>query len=239
MDSSFSNRRSRDLMYQQGQRRLKQLLPWARAEAKRVAGTAEYKISSPLAEASMPYVTEDNLDALVIYPAPLGGFHADIVLKQVPPGMSDCFGTPVGSPCKTFAEAEESGKRSLVMALLVAADNVRNKTKQGDPVFWLDDWVFKLSAELLQKAMDTFGVTRHEAGYATEEIAIQRIEEIKADLFPNGMTKASIDGLSKDDRARLLTVLHMAAMTGIFVYPPRRDASPSGHSASEQSKVVH
>ncbi|MGI4851991.1 MAG: hypothetical protein ACRYGR_08630, partial [Janthinobacterium lividum] len=67
-----------------GRRRLRQLLPWARAEARKTPFDGVQH--SPLGRAQIQYARTANLDALIIYAAPLGGWHADVVFKSVPPG---------------------------------------------------------------------------------------------------------------------------------------------------------
>jgi hypothetical protein len=53
-------------------------LPIARARLNEVD---RFELASPLGEAQLPYVTEDNLSAILIYQAPKGGWHADLLLK--------------------------------------------------------------------------------------------------------------------------------------------------------------
>jgi hypothetical protein len=77
----------RDL--ERGRRLLKELLPWARSEAKK--DSLKFEPKSALGRASMSHVSEDKLDAVMIYPAPKGGWHGDVVLKGVPPGVPDAF----------------------------------------------------------------------------------------------------------------------------------------------------
>jgi hypothetical protein len=95
--------------------RLLQLLPWARAEAKKKAWSIE--VSSALAKATMQYVTEDNLEGIAIYPAPKGGWHCDVTLINVPPGVPNALGTQVAHPLATRADAEAHAKILLVTIL--------------------------------------------------------------------------------------------------------------------------
>ena len=79
-----------------GRALLRDLLPAARE----AAGTQEHPlaITSGVAKASAPYLREDNFEAIVIYPAPLGGFHCDLLLKKTPPGVANTMGSPVAKP---------------------------------------------------------------------------------------------------------------------------------------------
>lgn len=204
-----------------GRRRLRELLPWARAEAAK--GTGRFELKSTLAKATAAYVTEDNLDALIIYPAPLGGWHADMLFKKVPPGVPNTMGTPVEKPCRTRAEAEEAAKAILVMMLTMA----QQAQPPAPPVFMLHDFDVRLLPEAIEAAAQAFPDEPH--AYESKEHAIERIEAVLAALFPEGFSGERFDALDLPNKARFLSVLHIAAVTGVFVYPPRRDKSPETH----------
>ena len=215
--------------YKQGQRRLRQLLPWARAEAEKPGSSVEAR--SPLGATTMPWATEDNLDALLIHPAPKGGWHADLVLKWTPPGTPNCLGSPVHSPHKTKPEAEQAAK-GLLVAVLAAAKNAA-VTEPPPPAFILHSCSFRLDPLIYEIALTAFPERAN--GYGTTEAAIAKVEEVEASLFPRGFTLDAFNALAHGDKASLLTVLHLAALTGLYVYPPRRDASPSGHEAPPET----
>lgn len=198
-------------IFRQGRRRLQTLLPWAKAEARRAP--AEVIQTSSLAAALAPYVTEANCDSLVVYRAPLGGWHADLIFKHVPPAIPNTMGSPVGNPLKTEAEAEEFAKRLLVM-MLTAADRT---PPASDPVFLLYGQAVRLIPQELGET----------PGYASFDAAIDRIEDILSLLFPEGYTPERCAALSIEDTALLWGVLHMAALTGVYAYPARMPAPPS------------
>lgn len=209
--------------------RLKQWLPWARAEARKLDGT--FKLGS-LGEVQAPYVREDNFAGIRIYEAPLGGWHADLVLKKVPPGVPNTLGTPVGSPCRTRAEAVETGRKTLVFALKIAAENKAKPTDEG--VFLFYDWAVPIDLDILEIGLLRWphGVGGPNGGFVSKEQAIQRIEEVRDKLFPGGVTEDALNNLALSERAALRTILGIAAMTDVFAYPPREDRSPSGHGES-------
>lgn len=218
---------------ERGRRLLRELLPWARAEARK--GDIIYEAQSALGNTAAAHVTLANLDALMIYPAPLGGWHADVLLKDAPPGAPNTMGTPVGQPCRTKPEAEEIGKRLLVMLCRLAAQNEANKTLPPAPVFMLHGHTFRLLPELYQiaLALAPAGAGGPNGGYESKERAIERIEETLAEFCPDGFDGKAFNSWDGMKKAELLTVLHIAALTGVYVYPPRRDATPSGHRASD------
>lgn len=210
-----------------GRKLLRDLLPWARAEARK--GDVKYEDRSLLGRTTMSYVAEDNLEALSIYPAPMGGWHADLVLKHVPPGVPNVIGSPVGQPHATRAAAEASAKALLVGALTIAKQNREATVAKRPPVFILNGWSCELLPRLYEAALKHFP---SRAGcYSSKETAVERIEEVLQELCPDGFDGKAFNGWGAEKKSRLLGVLHVAALTGIYVYPLRRDATPSGHEA--------
>jgi hypothetical protein len=215
---------------------LRELLPWARAEAKKLiaeGGMLGFELGA-LGAATSPYATEDNLDALVIYPAPLGGWHADVLFREVPLGVPSAMGSPVANPYKTQSEAAAAGKQLLVFILCMEA---KGKAEKKEPVFILHDCVFNLMPDAYEflRSVDPKLVT----GYGSPEKAADRIAETLAKYFPDGFSYDAFKAASPIATSRLMSVLHMAALDGLYVYPMRRDASPSGHTDAEQSRTRH
>jgi hypothetical protein len=205
--------------FERGRKLLKELLPWARAEAKK---GAELTMTSALGQSAGSYIREDRLRAVMIYPAPKGGWHADVVLENLPPGVPNTFGTRVEAPCRTRAEAEETAKRILV-ALLGAAELNRGKAERP-PVFMLDKWSIALRPEIYDAAL---ALMPHMAnGYGSPLQAAVRVEETLADLCPEGFDGKAFGGWPHAKKVELVTVLHIAALSGLYTWPWRRDAPP-------------
>src|SRR6476661_4921942 len=89
-----------------GRRLLQILLP--RAKAKAAKDNPTYRPISALGRAQMPHLRIDNVEAVLIYQAPKGGWHGDVVLRKVPPGVPDILGSPVDNPRPTREMAVES-----------------------------------------------------------------------------------------------------------------------------------
>ncbi len=168
---------------------------------------------SPPLLAVAPYVTEDNLDALMIYPAPKGGWHADIVLKETPPGIPNVMGTPVGRPCPTRADAEEIGKRLLVSMLILAARN-QSPPEKLSPVFTINGWAISLPAEAYDYALSEMPHMRN--GYGTQLQAAARVEQILDKLCPEGFDGEAFGNWPAEKQAALLTVLITATLSGLL-----------------------
>ncbi len=221
---------------ERGRRLLRELLPWAKAEANKGGGL--HIPRSPLGRTTTAYVTHDNMDALMIYQAPLGGWHADVVLKRMPQGVPNVIGTPAGQPKRTRLEAEETGKELLVMLCAIANQNAASTEAKPEPVFLLHGVAIRLSSQVYDIASTLMpeGAGGPNGGWDTKEIAISRIEGIVAELFPKGFSLAAANALSLQGKAELMTVLSIAALTGVFAYPPRTDATPSGHRETSTAR---
>jgi hypothetical protein len=211
-----------------GRRLLRELLPWARAEARNPdRRTVSY---SALFDAQKPYIKEANFHALVIHPAPLGGWHADLLLKGVPPGVANCMGSPVAEPFRT-REAAEAGARLLLTAACHTARELA--TQPAGPAFLLYGHGLELSPAMIDAILSIM------PGSYGRERAIEYIAQVVADVLPEGFTGRRFDALPYSQKTVLMSAIHIAAACGVLAYPPRRDASPSGHTEGEMSQARH
>lgn len=210
---------AKDAAYRHGQRLLEDLLPWARAEVRK--GDHKTEMASALGKSAATYITEDNLDAILIYGAPKGGWHGDVVLKSTPPGVPNAFGTRVEDPCRTRAEAEDTAKHILVSLLQIAEGN---KAPPAKPVFMLCGWTIELVPELYDIALKIMPDMRN--GYGTQLQAAVRVEETLEQLCPEGFDGQAFNRWPQEKKAALVAVLHTAALSGLYVWPWRRDAAP-------------
>jgi hypothetical protein len=213
----------------QGRRLLRALLPVARAKLKEYK-TAEVKEFSALGRAQMPFVTENNFDALLIYPAPHGGWHVDLKLKRVPPGVANILGTPVEKPVPTRELADEVAIDMLATALCLS-EQQKAAPRESKAAFLLHGWEIPIHPDILAVlAYAGYGETTEER----RAMAAARIGELLTELCGREPFSAALfQSWSKDDQARLMSVIHMAAYHHILRYPPRQDASPSGHHPHE------
>lgn len=224
--------------WRRGRRLLRDLLPWAKAEMRKLGKGVESGDMSPLGEATTANLTENNLDALLIYPAPLGGWHADVVFKNVPPGFPNSMGTPVGEPLPTRPMAEDRARKSLI-GMLRMIEDAKGKGDGRKPVFLFFDGFFELQPLLFERALALApgGAGGPNGGYESQDFAIHRIEEILATWFPGGFSRKAWSESSTDARSQLMTVLHIAALTGVFAYPPRKDGVPSDEGVRSHEGV--
>lgn len=211
-----------------GQRYLQSILPIMRAEVATISeDELKMEAISPIAKAFMPHITENNLHALMIYQAPVGGWHADLVLKDTPPGIPNALGTPVASPCATRDEAIEQGHKLVRLALVVARNNHNQPLPIENPAFLLYSTNITLFPDLYEKLLSHCPAAME--GYGTPSYAITRLEQVLTRIFGHHdkITIQQIQNLTPEDRLVLMTVVHMAALSGVYRYPPRRDGMPS------------
>ena len=213
-------------VYRDGRRRLRDWLPATRAEAARL--TYKFTAVSAISDGMMPHIREDRLDALVIYPAPLGGWHADLVFKGMPPGVPCSMGTPVQQPVATRHDAEEAARVILGMALTCAMGAAEAPTAKPAPAsFLLYGWSVELRPALLEAALSSAPKGYYDVEDAAD-LACIGLERILSDLCPAGFDGAVFDKWADRDRAKLVAALHMAALSGVYRYPlmPHRPAPP-------------
>lgn len=182
------------------------------------------------------HISEDRLRAVCIYPAPMGGWHADVVFKNMPPGVPDTVGTSVGSPKPTREKALETGRDLLHLALATARQNATGPHyPKPPPAFILHGSVFILKPEILAKyaAQKPAPVP----GFDPRTFALHLIASILDDFCPQGFNGDVFNAWPAPKKALLLGAIHLAALAGVTRFPPPEVASPSARK--ESSAAVH
>lgn len=192
-----------------GRRLLQILLPRAKERLKDAEHS--WQPMSALGRAQAPYLKIENVEAVMIYQAPKGGWHGDVVLKEVPDGVPNVLGTPVEHPCPTREMAVDMAIGLLVQIMA---------TKELPPPVALPAFLFHgceihLVSDILEQI----------PGYESVEHALKRLGEIEHELFPSGIPEEFT--LKGEEAASLMAVVHMAAKNGVYRYPPKEDREPS------------
>lgn len=218
--------------FNQGVRRLRDLLPWARSQLRKIdADPALHEMHlGPLALAVRPHVREDNFESLVIYPAPLGGYHTDLFLRKIPAGVPNSLGSPVANPLATKQEAEAVAKSLLIAALSIAMQ-APHDSPAAHPTFLFYDGLFRLDERILEFGDKVGGSCFGTAGMRAA--CIDRFDRLVAELFPGGFSEDVCEALPTDAMAKLSAAAHAAALNGIFAYPSRKDAPPPTHETHQ------
>ena len=215
----------------QGVRRLRQLLPAARAmlrhAATPLAGTS-------LITAQARYITQDNFLALLVTRGDAGGWSVDLQLRIVPPGVPNIVGSPVETPYPTQAAAEADAVRYLVFALAMERAVVAGKMEVSAPTFLYYGIPVWLQAELMNR-LETLCPNGPPPGI-TAETCTRDIAAFTAEHFPTGVNQESMVALPNAHMSKLLTMLHTAAFVGVLRHPPRKPAGPMTHPQASTTR---
>lgn len=172
----------------------------------------ELRLGTGLGRATLPHLRVENLAAVLISPAPFGGYHADLVFTGVPPGICNTLGTPVSTPEPTCEAAEATAVRILALLLhrnrLVLAPS-------SDPeqvIFQLHGTEFEVPfSEVQSHAFD---------GDPNIETAIRASLDSFVTNHMNGeVTDATIEALSSKGRQELSWLLSSALSCRICRHP--------------------
>ena len=215
-----------------GRALLRDLLPAARE----AAATEEHGLEamSGVAQASAPYLREDNFEAIVIYPAPLGGFHCDLLLKKTPTGVANTMGSPVAKPLPTREAALDYAHTILTGMLarqrLNAAQPAAAEPSAAAPVFELfgaDMPILPNLTEIAQSIREAIETLKR--GPFTYDDALATLAEATSECFPDGDVLKAARKLNQRQRMNMVIAVHLANLVGVFRFPQPSDGTPSGH----------
>ena len=219
----------------EAQKLLAELLPAARADAIAFAADPElsFEVVSGVAKAALAYMREHNFAGIHIYPAPLGGFHCDLILKKVPPGVANSFGSPVGAPLPTREEALQYGRRMLT-GLLSAVLKHAPKPEDAPPVFEFFGMDLPIDDALLAAAEKARDNIAKKLGRPLNPNDInEMLGGMVAEHFPGGFTGGFDPNRPFKEKAQITICIHLAALCGVFRYPPLPNGTPSAHKPHE------
>ena len=201
---------------------------------KRVKASDNYKegrysaeAHSLLAQSMLPHLKKNSMKALHIYEADLGGWHADIELRGMPPGINSVMGTPVASPCETREEAERLG--DLFVATVLSFIEGKVKVKETDPIlkegkvafFEFHGASFPLPIEMLE-FMKTVAPNDVDETYAK-----MRLKDMEALYVVNGkFDSEKWDKQPRETQLEFISVLVVAMLNGFLRWPPNEAAPP-------------
>lgn len=230
----------RDEDRRDGYERLRRLLPAALVEAERMAQDAEFQIGvmSGTARALAEYVHSANLDGVIVYRGPKGGWHCDVLLKSTPPGIPDALGTPADSPFEAKFQAEEHAPHLLAGVLAMGLRRGEGQIEGGPPCFVLHDTEVLLWPELVADAVRLREEQRARNGETFgRDILVRMLRKMLAGLgLEHGCTPEDLDRLSPDERRFLMALLAGAAGAGINRWPLPVDRPPTEDAAARWSE---
>jgi len=196
---------------------LSHLLPIARS--KLTEGSIRGEAKSLVAKSQAPYYSEDRMAGIHIYHAPLGGWIADLIFRDMPPGIPNALGTPVHSPFRTREEARE-GAIGMLAAILEISDQNEGREAVHEPVFQLYDCIIRIDGGILNEIVALGKQLGVDEPYENIDDLTRRLEAVLKEVF--GEQKPSHDlflAKSKDNKIKLLSILHLCSLNGVFRYP--------------------
>lgn len=217
MDAKLSNQVYNDPeRRRKAKRLLREWLPRIRAAVRR----GEYKgleaeKQSGVAEQQKPFVVPDNIDGVFIYQTAPKAWFFDITLKHVPIGIPGVLGTPVSMPHETREQAEAFAKFMLAVAVH-QEENPPDET--ADAVFVFHGFEYKVPRAVLAEVRAE-GERMNDL--RTPEQVHARLDELTAELFPNGVSEAAMDALPHEKRTLLAAACCTGLIVGVFRHPRR------------------
>src|SRR3546814_433310 len=132
------------------------LLPKAQARAAATRssdGDTYLQTGNQVARSVLSSLRGNNLKGVHVYRAPLGGWSADVELKDVPRGMPNILGTPSAHPCRTRDDAVRAITEFLV-TILVQEKEQPPEAPEAVRWFMLHDLEIGLNADLVDQLSD-------------------------------------------------------------------------------------
>lgn len=174
--------------------------------------------------AVQPFITRANLDAVVVRQEPSGTWSVDILLKHVPRGISNAFGTVAGAGAPSPAAAEELARELLSVALVVADANAGHpapRLEVGKPVdvFSLHGIAVDLSPDILADTAAQLARSSPKAVAVCLRDGLETLPRALATWFPDGVTREALRALDVGSAERLLAFLHVLAACGVRSFP--------------------
>jgi hypothetical protein len=172
-----------------------------------------------------------NIDDVVIVRRNDGLWVANVILKKMPVGMPNSFGTPEKHPLASKQEALESAAQNLATAWYMAERNQKRRSETpSSRVFDLEGLEFTFPADAVERAYGAFA----ELGMADlPQLAEERIRARMDEDFPGQITEAAWDALSEDRRQ--LYIALMGALLSHGVFRVRRDDAGRRAAAYQES----
>lgn len=210
---------------EEGRSRLARLLPDAKAEAKadlRKGGT-EVEVLTARGQAVDRYIRIDNLEALVVHSSDQG-WYADILLKEVPPGIANVMGTPTSHPLATREEAEEAAATLLRMGAMQSALNTGASadTPETDVRPFS---IYDLTIDLPGEAVDMIVGAGAVIGQSRDEMAVYSFGRMREVCDRHGIdettTADAMNSLSDENMMEIVRLSCMLASCGHIAYPPQ------------------
>jgi hypothetical protein len=206
-------------MKRAGRALLKKLLPEARRmlDERKAEGKDEIllRATSEIAKVAASFHHRNSMDSVCVYQGEKGGWIADLLFKNVPRGLGDINGTPVGEPHATRNEAI-AAVTELVSAYLTR--DPPTDSAVPDPVFELFDMV------IVVRRSDIERFEREHSDFEgfEESKVVTLLNDIEDRFVQDNKMFDKLQSMSDVDRRRINGAAFMAIHLGMSRWPPRR-----------------
>lgn len=202
-----------------GRQLLKKLLPKAKEVCENNSFDTDIQPTSGLGDVSMEYMTEDNLDAVLVYEQPSGCWYADIVLKTVPRGIANVMGTPANMPLSSRDEAIAQAESLLVTILMMDRQRKSRPGSNHDTsrrIFVLYNLEFMIPASLV----DILGKFADSDPDFPKVLAIRnRLDTLVMVNMSNTFSEVSFRSLPLEIQHQFVAVMAMGLARGVVRHP--------------------
>lgn len=172
---------------------------------------AEMRAVSDIGRANQYFMRLENVVEVHIYSEGPERWYADIVFKDVPEGYSNAIGTPVKSPVRSQADANDYAMTALIML----RDTSNTAERPTGIVFTFDDVNLTIPEKLYQEIhskkveMDqTF----------SEEYVVDLMERARARVG-GPLTEARMNKASPEDQRMVLVAAIICSLSGHLRWP--------------------
>lgn len=212
----------------EGRRLLKELLPELRKSISLSNPDGALQSQSHMGQSLMGKIREENFDALVIRRS-VGGWHADILLADMPVGMPNMMGTPESDPLPDREAALSAGKVMLRQLCRLAMENAvasRDMPDKNTRPFDLHGYIFEIPGEMVEKIGESLAVFG-QALFPDVETARSQLRANLLRLMGEDKFDPDIfDELPQEEKMRIGINMATLLLFRDFRYPARPQAEP-------------
>ena len=174
----------------------------------------ESEALSGVGETTIARLKPKNIGDVVIVRRNDGFWVANVLLKKMPAGAPNSFGTPEAYPKATKEEALEDAAQNLAYAYWLAERNTR-RSRRGEPepadvrVFDLDGMEFHFPGDLVDTAVSR--LSDMDVPVSPADLRYRLEQRLNAD-FPNGVDEATWNTLASE-KQEIYSVLCCALLS--------------------------
>jgi hypothetical protein len=192
----------------------------ARARALLADGFAEpLSVASALGAITVDHLRAEHLDAVWIYPAPTGGYHADLFFDPVPLGLADTVGSTTPEP--TSAAAEEHAVHLLATLLHRQSERPKPPPASDHVIFEFHGFEFHVPVQHVAIEVCT-------GGSDLAPTIRGRLDAFVADRLQGEVTAAALEQLPLEHWEVLYQLVCCALGARIIRHPIPMPQAPGG-----------